>query len=53
MKKRDASDFLQEVLEELDGLPEGFKERLNEIVKSTATPTKDDIRELIVEVTRV
>ena len=52
MKMRDEKDFLQEVLEELDGLPDEFSQRLIELVESTSTQRRDGIRELIIEVSR-
>jgi len=52
MKMRDVTGFLQEVLEDLDDLPEGFENRLIEVANSTSIPRKDGIRELIVEVAR-
>ncbi len=50
MKIRDEKDFLQEVLGELDGLPDGFSQRLIGLVESTSAQRRDGIRELIIEV---
>ena len=50
MKKPDAADFLQEVLDDLDTLPDGLAEELLDLVKSAPTHRRDRIRELLSEV---
>ena len=51
MKKPVAAEFLQEVLDDLDTLPDGLAEGLLDLVESASTHRRDRIRELFSEVT--
>ncbi len=51
MKKLKADDFLQDVLKEIDALPDGFKQHLLKLVNLPPTQRKERIRKLFSEVT--
>ena len=52
MKRRDVSEFLREVLAELDDLPDGLDERLLALVDSATSSRSNKIRDAIEEVAR-
>ena len=52
MKRLDIAEFLREVLEQLDGLPEGFEQKLIDIATGSPTTRSAKIRGLIQEATR-
>ena len=52
MRRLDVSEFMQEVLAELDDVPEGFGQRLVGLMSSAPTTRWMRIRDLISEVTR-
>ena len=52
MKRLDIAEFLREVLEQLDELPEGFEQKLIDIATSSPTTRSAKIRQLIEEATR-
>lgn len=52
MQKLDIADVLQQVLGELNDLPEGFEQKLVDLAISSSTSRAAGIRVLIEEVTR-
>ena len=52
MQKLDMVDVLQQVLRELNDLPEGFEQKLVDVATSSSTSRAATIRMLIEEVTR-
>lgn len=51
MKKPDATDFLNEVLNDMDALPEGFAQELLDLVKSAPSQRREKILVMLSEVT--
>ena len=51
MRKPDTNDFLKEVLNDMDALPDGFAQELLDLVKSAPTQRREKILALLSEVT--